>query len=448
MQLRELHINNYRGIASLSWRPASPLTSIIGPGDVGKSTVLDAIEAVLAPRWVTFTDADFHRCDTTQPIEIVATVGELPEEILRENRLGLLLRGWSPVGELHDEPETTDEGVVTVRLSVDVSLEPVWEIICDHAEPKTLSPRDRALFGVVRLGADVDRHFTWAHGSALARLGTEKDKVAPLLAEAYRRARELLSGGLPGLNDTAEKVRDAAALLGAYSSGSYSAGLDMQRASMSLGVLALHEAGVPIRLAGLGTRRLIALAIERLSIPEGAIVLVDEVEHGLEPHRIRQALKFLRDSVRSGNARVGQVIMTTHSAISIVELVCSQLTIARRENAAVVLQVPATVLQPLIRRIPEAFLGRSVLVCEGKTEVGLLRGMRDRWAANHDGEPLEAHGVVLVDGNGKEAVATYPIGQRHPRNGLTRPAIGCFGHAPPRGDCSGRGGRSAAGGLG
>jgi hypothetical protein len=50
-------------------------------------------------------------------------------------------------------------------------------------------------------------------------------------------------------------------------------------------------------MAGLGTRRPIALAIERLSIPDGAIVLVDEIEHGLEPHRIRHALKILRASV-------------------------------------------------------------------------------------------------------------------------------------------------------
>jgi hypothetical protein len=409
MQIRELTIKNYRGIESLTWRPPTPLTSIVGPGDVGKTTVLDGIEAALAPRWATFTDADFHYGDTSRAIEVSVTVGELPEEALREHRMGMHLRGWSSAGDLHDEPEANDEAVATIRLTVDASLDPSWELVCDHADGKTLTPRDRALFGLVRLGGDVDRHFTWAHGSALARLSADKNKAAPLLAEAYRRAKELLSeGSLPDLDKTAETVRNAAVMLGAYASKTYAAGLDMQRASMSLGVLSLHEAGVPIRMAGLGTRRLVALAIERLSIPEGAIVLIDEVEHGLEPHRIRRALSTLRASVSatSGQNRVGQVIMTTHSAISLVELACPQLSVARRTKDVVVLQAPAAVLQPLVRRVPEAFLARSVVVCEGKTEVGLLRGMRAKWAQAHDDEPLESKGVVFADGNGTEAVST------------------------------------------
>lgn len=409
MQIRELTIKNFRGIDSLAWRPSGPLTSIVGPGDVGKSTILDAIEIALASRWITFTDADFRHGETAHAIEISVTVGELPEEALREQRMGLHVRGWSSAGELHDEPEANDEPVVTVRVTVDASLDPSWELVTDHTEPKAISPKDRALFGLVRLGSDVDRHFTWAHGSALARLGVDKNAASPLLAEAYRKAKELIAAGsLPGLDEMAERVRAAAVALGAYSSESYAASLDMQRASMSLGVLSLHDNGVPLRMAGLGTRRLVALAIERLSIPDGAIVLIDEVEHGLEPHRIRHALKIVRASVAPNPAknRFGQVIMTTHSAISIVELTCQQLTVAKRGTGAVMLQAPAALLQPLVRRVPEAFLARRVLVCEGKTEVGLLRGLRDHWTGRHDDEPIESRGVVLVDGNGKEAANT------------------------------------------
>ena len=43
MQVRQLKIINFRGIGSLDWKPQSPLCCLIGVGDTGKSTVLDAI---------------------------------------------------------------------------------------------------------------------------------------------------------------------------------------------------------------------------------------------------------------------------------------------------------------------------------------------------------------------------------------------------------------------
>lgn len=406
MQIREVTIRNFRGIRSFDWGPTSSLTCIVGPGDSCKSTILDALEFALGTRWVAFTDVDFTDGDTTQAIEIVVTVGQLPQEALRENRMGMHLRGWRPGQGLRDEPEEEDEPVVSVRLSVDSSLEPVWELITDRQDARLLSQRDRALFGIVRLGGDAERDLTWAHGSALARLSSDKHQAAPLLADAYRKARDLLKAGtLPTLDTVAARVREEAMKLGAYTGNTFSAGLDTQRSSMSLGSLAMYGDGVPLRLAGLGTRRLVALAVQQMSIPEGAIVLIDEIEHGLEPHRIRRALKVLRSAL-SGDTGAGQVVLTTHAATTIVELSCSQLAVCHQAPGKIELRSPTTHLQPLVRRVPEAFLSRRVLVCEGKTEVGLLRGLRDFWALRHDDEPIEARGVVLADGNGKEAVAT------------------------------------------
>jgi hypothetical protein len=191
-----------------------------------------------------------------------------------------------------------------VKLTIDSSLEPAWELVTDRQDPRSLSPRDRALFGLVRLGGDAERHLTWGHGSALARLSTEKDQAAPLLADAYRKARDLLKAGtLPTLDAVAARVREEALKLGAYTARSYAAGLDTQRSSMSLGTLAMHGDGVPLRLSGLGTRRLVALAIQQMSIPEGAVVLIDELEYGLEPHRIRHTLRGLRCACQTPTVR-------------------------------------------------------------------------------------------------------------------------------------------------
>lgn len=408
MQLRKLSVRNFRGIESLDWSLHGAFSCLVGPGDVGKTTILDAIEAVLGSRWLQVGDSDFHAGDTSKPIEISATVGELPKAALSEGRMGLHLRGWTKDGVLHDEPADDDEPVVSVRLTIDSSLEPVWELITDRGDPRVLSGRDRSLFGVARVGGEADRHLTWGQGSGLARLSTEKEKAAPLLAEAYRKAKGLVtSGALPELEQVAQQVHGAARGLGAYSAKKYEPGLDTQRASMSLGTLSLHDSGVPVRLSGLGTRRLVALAVQRLAIPDGAIVLVDEIEHGLEPHRIRHALKVVRDDLaKKGEGPVGQVIITTHSSTTVVELSAVELAVARREGGTIALHSPASELQSVIRRVPEAFLCRRALVCEGKTEVGILRGLRDVWTKRHSGEPAEHRGVVFVDGGGTQAPKT------------------------------------------
>lgn len=401
VQIRELHIENFRGITRLTWKPRGTLVAIIGPGDSRKSTILDAVEAALSSRWFQFTDADFPQCDTSKALEIRVTVGELPTEALRDRRFGLHLRGWTKSGELRDEPDDDDEEVVTVRLTVDSSLEPAWELVADRGEPRPLSQRDRALFGIARVGGDVERHLTWGQGSALSRLTTADDDAKSVLSNAYRNARSLVAGGaIPELRTIASAVRTQAIAMGAYAAGEYAPGLDAHRAALSVGTLALHDDKTPLRLSGLGSRRLAGLAIQKMSIPDGAIVLVDEVEHGLEPHRLRHFLCALRPGTREDGAPQGQVLLTTHSAVAVVELSADDLAIARHGPTEVNLRAPSQELQDVVRRAPDAFLARSIIVCEGKTEVGLLRTMKLQWRTNHGDAPVEHHGVTLVDGGG------------------------------------------------
>ncbi|MBS7457900.1 hypothetical protein [Coralloluteibacterium stylophorae] len=62
MQIRHLKVSNFRG-ATLDWIPDSPFCCLIGAGDSGKSTLLDAAEAALSSRWFSFTESDLLRCD-------------------------------------------------------------------------------------------------------------------------------------------------------------------------------------------------------------------------------------------------------------------------------------------------------------------------------------------------------------------------------------------------
>lgn len=412
MQIRQLKVSNFRGIATLDWRPGSPFCCLIGAGDSGKSTLLDAAEAALSSRWFTFTEPDFLGCDTSQSIVIEATVGELSKALKSDERLGLYIRGWTTTGELRDEPEDDDEPVLTVRLTVDATMEPAWELVCNRIEdPRVLSNRDRALFGLVRLAGEDARHLAWGQGSVLAKLTGENKEAASRLAEAFRAARANAKlGDIESLADVAEMAEGFAKGLGAYVEGAYEPGLELGRSGLSSGSITLHDSGVPLRLAGLGTRRLATLAIQKSAIAEGAIVLVDEIEHGLEPHRIIGAIAQLKsDQAKSREVRkpTGQVLMTTHSDLALSEAGADSLRVVQvsRPDRGTTIAHPGspTTIRPLMRFTPRALFARRILVTEGNTELGLLLGLRENWPARHGNRPIEHLGAAIADGNGEQA---------------------------------------------
>lgn len=413
MQIRQLKANNFRGISHLDWKPGQNFCCLIGPGDTGKSTILDAIEAALSPRWVFFTEPDFLNCSTVNSILIEVTVGELSKSLKSDERFGLYIRGWTTAGDLRDEPEDDDEPVLTVRITVDATMEPVWELVCDRVEaPRTLSNRDRALFGLVRLVGEDARHLTWGQGSVLSRLTGDTDEAAAHLAEAYRTARASANlNQIEALSNTAKLAETFAKNLGAYVNNVYIPDLELGRSGLSSGSIALHDGSVPLRLAGLGTRRLATLAIQKSAINEGAIILIDEIEHGLEPHRIIGAIAHLKADQTEASSKgqpTGQVFITTHSDVALAEAGGDSLWVVqtkRHESSDTVILKPScpNSIRILMRFTPRALFARRVLIMEGNTEIGLLLGIRENWPLLHGGKPIEQLGSAIADGNGAQA---------------------------------------------
>ncbi|MGH2705421.1 MAG: ATP-dependent nuclease [Actinomycetota bacterium] len=364
----------------------------MGPGDSTKTSILEAIEWVLSPRWsLPASDIDFHTGNPAEPIMIEATVGDMPGGLLSDQKFGLELRGWGEEG-LHDEPEGDDEPVITIRLTIDDSLEPRWEVVNDRqAEPRPISARDRESLGATRLGPEVERHLTWGRGSALLRLTDSTEEMGRTLAAAHRLAREHVKAAeMVELKRAAEEASSAAKALGAGASQTYGPALDPGAMGVGAAALALHDGTVPVRAAGLGSRRLAALAVQRASFSEGGLVLVDEIETGLEPHRLRHLIRELR------TAEKGQVVLTTHSEVAVVELTASELRVVTSLGGTTTVKAVPDEVQGAIRAAPEALLGRKVIITEGATEVGLCRALERRWAEAHGGMPL-AHLPVCQD---------------------------------------------------
>lgn len=410
MKIRKIKIMNFRGVKELNWNlPNTDIFCLIGKGDSSKSTILDAIRYAFHPQWnLTLSDSDFHQCKVTESIVIEVTIGELTEEFCSLGKYGQYLRGWDADAlNLTDEPEDHLENVLTVRLAVDKDLEPKWVVICDrHPDGVPFKQGDRNKVSVGLIGAYSEKQLSWATGTALAKL-TEAQSLNELLANASRTARGSLDVDRPvslkNFDAAAVKSQEIAKLLGVPVSDAYKAHLDLASINLKAGGLALHDGEIPLRQLGLGSRRMLLCGIQKMGLEEGHITLFDEVEFGLEPHRITRLIKHVREDKR------GQYFLTTHSPTVLRELTVNDLYIVH-SKAGVVRVITAYCeglaaheAQGKIRSSAEAFLSKKVVICEGATEVGFMRGYDDHQVGKGK-DPFSYHGVSLLNAGGASKI--------------------------------------------
>ncbi|MBM4729821.1 AAA family ATPase [Rhodococcus hoagii] len=284
-------------------------------------------------------------------------------------------------------------------------LDPTWEVVRpDCEDARSISASQRRQLGFFRLGERADFHLRWARGSALSGLTDGGDGASSVILDAHRDARTAVFNAQSGaLHDAASKVQRSAGNFGAGKFDELRPGLEPGSAT-SAHSLMLHDGDVPLSSLGLGTRRLTSLSIQDQAMDDGSIIAIDEVEHGLEPHRLAQVLHHLKKRTKGGDL---QVIMTTHSPVTVKALSAVDIVVVRSDEAGETTcrPVPGDLdnVQGTFRSAPDALLGRRVLVGEGATEVGFLRGLLRHWdtqriAAEQPG--AAALGVVLVNGGG------------------------------------------------
>ena len=406
MRVRRLEIERFRGVRVLDWRHIGDTSALVGPGDSGKTSVLDAIERVLSPRWsVRFDDSDFWNSVPDDPIVIRCTLTDIPRSFFKDTKYGLVLHGFDSadgvaVAATGDDEE---EYALVIELRVDASLEPVWSVIDSEDTAHPIRAKDREALGMLRVGEYLDAHLGWSRGSILARVTESGDSVGAVLAEASRKARSSLDlGDLTTLTDAANRVEQAGRSVGAAVRTGLGPHLDVGAVSAGSGALTLHDGSVPLRRAGLGTRRLFAVAMQQDASGESGLTLIDEFEHGLEPHRIRRLLRVLRGAPpETEKTGTGQLILTTHSPTVLSELERNEVFVAKRSSdGSLDITCLPDELGYVLNKVPEALLARKVVVGEGATEAGLCRGLDDAWTEELDGDSFAYRGVVVVDGLG------------------------------------------------
>lgn len=406
--IRKVEIRNFRGIKYLTWFPTSGINCLIGAGDSGKSTIIDAIDLCLgARRSIRVNDTDFYNLDVSEPISIAITLGSLPDSLKSIEVYGDFLRAFnSDTGEIIEEPHYQLETVLTVELTVGSDLEPTWELVSVHADEAGLERRlrwaDRVSIAPGRLGTYLNTQLGWSRGSVLNRLADDPVELGPQLADAMRQARSSFGeAASESLEQVLDLVYKTAKSLGVPVGDGVQALLDAHSFSISDGAVSLHDKyGIPLRSLGTGSMRLLVAGLQRASSHGTGLVLVDEVELGLEPHRLQRLLISL--GAKEDEPPL-QVFMSTHSPVAVRELAANQLWALRPNDGEhkALWAGEYEEVQSAARATPDALLAKTVILCEGKSEVGLVRGLDMYWSEQGQ-KSLLADGAIAVSFDGGE----------------------------------------------
>ncbi|HWB97729.1 MAG TPA: ATP-binding protein [Bryobacteraceae bacterium] len=401
-----LAIERFRGIKSLTWLPARGTNVILGGGDVGKTTILDAVALLLSPvNSATLSDTDYYARDIDAEFVIEAIIS-LPagSEIHHQ-----LKPAWpwtwngkeATVPHIGDDADdgggddhhtgATGEPVYRIRVRGTEDQELSWEIVQPDGTTDPFPVALRRSIGLVRLSGDDrnDRDLRLVQGSALDRLLSDKGLRARMGSELAKT--DVKSELSDGAKDALTKLDEA------FTSKSLPAGLDLaitggQGPSIaSLIGLTADRAGIQLPLAswGAGTRRLSALAIAEQNQGESPITIVDEVERGLEPYRQR----LLMEKLQTANA---QIFLTTHSPAAI--SAASKASLWYVDHSGAIGPLDAEKIAHHRTNDPETFLARVAAVAEGATEKGFTCSILERALKS----PLTQHGIHVSDGGGHD----------------------------------------------
>ncbi len=392
-----LHIQRFRGIEDLTWHPGIGVNVILGGGNVGKSTVLDAIALLMHPtNSHPISDADYWRRQVAAEFMIEAVMS-LPE-VVDANRQQQMNWPWLWDGEnAVVPPEDAGEADATkavyrFRVRGTDELELVYEVIQPDGNVSRLSTGLRRAIGLVRLAGDDrnDADLRLVRGSGLDRLlsdGGLRGRLGHRLGDEEVEDELGAEGkaALAALETTfAERALPTQLGLGITGGSGYSL-------NALVGLMADKD-GIKLPLAnwGAGTRRLAALTIADNLQTRAPITVVDEIERGLEPYRQRGLVETL---IASGH----QIFLTSHSPAVVSAAAEGDLWyLDANQNIG---ELRSTRIAQHQAKDPDTFLARLAVVCEGATEVGFTLVLLELALEN----PLK-YGVWVTDGGGNDYV--------------------------------------------
>lgn len=404
MMITNLDIRNFRGIkvCNIDFPVGARMLCLIGAGDSTKSTILKAIEWILYPTWnLMACDSDFYNCKTDKPIVLSGTFTEVPDKLKSEGKFGMYLRCPNVGLEsgADDEPKNGQPLCLTIRLTIDDSLEPRWEVVCNRGDAKPISHTDRKLLAFGIVGAECAKDMTWGKYSVLQKYADAKNTLHNAHTAALREVAN--HADLSSLDSVDIDLKTIGEQYGVNFENEIRNRMIVQNGTFSSSV-GLFDGETPLNRRGLGSQRLLSMGLNINVYNGDSLLLIDEIENSLEPFRLRALINELRDN----HNEHGQIIMTTHSPIAVSECILKELMVVH-SNVGETTVIPFKDeddavyqnMQAQVRRNPEAFLCRRLIVCEGKTEMGFIRAV-DRFLRRTLNYRMAYMGVSVADGGG------------------------------------------------
>ncbi len=400
MRIAGADIKNFRGIreAKIRLPDDARIVCLIGPGDSNKSNILQAIQYALWPNnYIQLSHTDYYQCDTANEIEITVTVAEMPALFLTMEKYGLYLRG--NIDDADDEPVDGKSPLLTIQFRADSSLNPEWTVIGNNKEPKHISASDRKRLPLARIGENYSSDLVWGRGSVLNNYIEAQAELKRTINQLISEAASIRSPEV--LNQIGDIITSCAKSFGIGIDGTVTSKF-VYRTSTSLGSFGLFDDRTPLFQRGTGTQRLLSMALNINAHQNETVLIIDEVENGLEPYRLRTLLNELR-AMFSEN---GQVFMTTHSPTTLVELDAKHLYRVLSRSGSVSLEglvceskTVSDGMQRTVRKQPEAFLCPRIVLCEGKTEFGLMKALDNHLRLKEEFR-IASKGVYFAEGEG------------------------------------------------
>ncbi|NIT99807.1 MAG: AAA family ATPase, partial [Nitrosopumilaceae archaeon] len=169
-----------------------------------------------------------------------------------------------------------------------------------------------------------------------------RDAKAKIDADSFQHLQEITSTVISKANELGIDISNA------------STSIDFRDLSVKGDKVCFHDEKIPFRLKGKGSKRLISIAIQTALAENGGIILIDDIEHGLEPDRVQH----LANTLKHNNS--GQIFIATHSRDVVVELEAADIFIMKKDASQLIPMRSS--LQNCIRKNPEAFFSDKVTV--------------------------------------------------------------------------------------
>lgn len=399
MHIIELNIKNFRGIKSFHHNfGEKQLICLVGQGDSGKTTILEAISLVLSPTWnIPFCDNDFYMKNVEEQIQIEVSV-KIPETFVLESKFGLYMRFWDAENNtISDVPIEGGCKILTIKLEVKENLEPKWYVYnnCQEENYKEISNSDRAKFNCFMISDYTDKHFAWSQGSPLNSLISAKE-----LNSTKSNSVQPLRSALNAINETdfetfnktfSENVNTHLVDINGIKTL-----MDSREIYYNQNKLSLHDVnGIPFRVKGKGTRRLLSTALQFANKEDGSITLIDELEQGLEPYRVKTFVRELRNELVNKH----QIFLTTHSSNVVTEIEAENIVVIRNNSGELDALNVSSNLQRIIRKFPEALFSKKLIACEGSTEYGICNEL-DEIFFQQENIPMFLYGCMPINVEG------------------------------------------------